>query len=230
MNILSFLANKLALLVCCLLPLFGVAQKDSMMGDFAVHIHGSIGMAYQDNSFAERFVAANLKDDVNLSSYMVAGLLGIDIEYKRFGLEVDGATSIAGNTTTQNAVLLTNGSGIINLTYVLARLEHVDLKGLVGIEGKRSYLVAQNQLSSPVPYNTLTSKIDFMLFTVGGDILWRFQEESAYKHSSAYIGLRIRYGRSLGNNGWSYVPGEYTNGGHLNTFFIGLIMGIGARN
>jgi hypothetical protein len=230
MNILSFLGNKLVLLVACLLPLWSAAQKDSVMGDFAVHLHGGIGMAYQDNSFAEKFIAANLKDNINLNPYMFAGLLGVDIEYKRFGIEMDGVTSIAGNSSSTNAVLLTNASGVINLTYVFARFERVDLKALMGIEAKMSSLVAQNQLSSPVPYNTLTSRIDFMLFSVGGDILWRLKLPAANKHASAYWGLRIRYGRSLGNNGWSYVPVENTNGGHLNTFLLGVLIGIGSRN
>lgn len=230
MKILSFFGNKLVLLICCLLPLWSTAQQDSVKGDFAVHLHGGIGMAYQDNSFAERFIAANLKDNINLNSYMFSGLLGVDIEYKRFGIEFDGTTSIAGNSSSQNAVLLTNASGVVNFTYVFAKLKYVDLKGLIGLEARRSYLAAQNQLSSPVPYNTLTSNIDFMLFTVGGDVLWRLKQPSANKHSSAYLGLRVRYGRSLGNRGWSYVPVENTNGGHLNTFLLGLIIGIGSRN
>ena len=105
MKILSFFSNKLVLLICCLLPLWSVAQQDSVKGDFAVHLHGGIGMAYQDNSFAEKFIGANLKDNISLNSYMPAGFLGVDIEYKRFGLEMDGTTSIAGNTSTQNAVV-----------------------------------------------------------------------------------------------------------------------------
>jgi hypothetical protein len=229
MNILSFLSNKLVLLVCCLLPLFSAAQKDSTMGKFGVHLHLGVGMAYQDNSFAERFLAVNLNDAINFNSYMPAGLFGVDIEYKRFGIEIDGVGSIAGNSSSQNDVVLTTQSGIINLTYVLARFENVDLKGLVGIEGRSVSVVAQNQLPSTVAYNTLISRINFLMFSVGGDILWRMKP-GPNKNIGAYLGLRMRYGRSLSNDGWNYVPFQNTNGDHLNTFLLGLLIGIGSRN
>lgn len=229
MNKLSFLINTLVLFVGCLMPFVVTAQKDTSMGKFGVHLHIGVGMAYQDNSFAERFIAANLNDAVNLNSYMPAGVFGVDIEYKRFGIEIDGTGSVAGKSSSQNDVVLTNQSGTVNFTYVVARFENIDLKGLVGLEYRNSSVIAQNQLPSTVPYNTMVSSMNFMMFSVGGDMLWRLKP-GPNKNVSAYWGLRLRYGRSLSNDGWSYVPVQSTNGGHLNTFLLGLILGIGSRN